>query len=134
MKHRRMLADETLLLLGRELHHALNVVGVNRREDLSIHTEVRMIHMRGFNGAFKAERDSPKVLRSHIKNKGTLEPGRTMPLEHLEPYFFLRAMTTSSLPPSDVFPTVMPRAWNPSPPRSFASFCSVEVFDVAISL
>ena len=49
-------------------------------------------------------------------------------------FAFRRVITTSSLPPRAVFPTVMPSAWNPSRPSTFISFCSVDVLDVAISL
>ncbi len=48
-------------------------------------------------------------------------------------YFFFRAITTSSLPPSAVWPTVIPSAEKPSRARSFSSFWSVDVLDVATS-
>jgi hypothetical protein len=45
--------------------------------------------------------------------------------------FFFLAMTTNSLPPSEVLPTVIPSAEKPSRARSLSSLWSVDVLDVA---
>jgi len=49
-KNVRVITNEVLLLLRRELHHAVLWFGVNGCEDAIVHTEVRMTHVRAFDG------------------------------------------------------------------------------------
>ena len=101
---------------GRERRHAARFVFIERGEDLSVGgAEVGMAHV--------------AALRRRLACRarcGEIVVAVTSVVEFVTALFF-RAITTSSLPPSAVLPTVIPSAEKPSRQSSFSSFCSVDV-------
>jgi hypothetical protein len=58
-------AHELLLLVRGEGHHAELPVVVERREDPIIDAEVRMAHVRAFDGSLHAQGHPAEVTRTH---------------------------------------------------------------------
>jgi hypothetical protein len=61
-----MLAQKPLLLLRRQLDGAPRVVRLDGREDLPVGAEIRMVHMRTFDGALHAKRNATKRGNCHV--------------------------------------------------------------------
>lgn len=65
LKRLGLCVHEILLLLWRELDHAVESVRVQGREDPSVGAKIRMAHVCIFSGAVQAQRDAAKLFRSH---------------------------------------------------------------------
>src|SRR5206468_11812259 len=64
-KRGRRDADEPLLLPGRELHHAVQVIPMNRGEDSAVHAEIRVAHVLASNGIAHPEREAAEIVGAH---------------------------------------------------------------------
>src|SRR5262247_3817300 len=66
LEHVWIIAHECRLFLRRQRHHAARFVCVERRENLlAADAEVRMTHVRAFDGLIETERDSSEVFGLH---------------------------------------------------------------------
>ena len=54
-----------MLLLRRELHHAVPGIGVNRREDAVLDSEVGMAHVRALDGMGQRQCDATEIVVRH---------------------------------------------------------------------
>ncbi len=69
----RLARDEPLLLRRAELHHAPAFVRIPERgKDLSAHAEVRVTHVRGFDGFGQRERHPAEIGRGHALAGSTI--------------------------------------------------------------
>ena len=68
-EHVRMSAHELLLLVWGERHHAECHVVVQRCEDPILDAEVRVAHVRAFDGSLHAQRNPAEVIRAHGRSR-----------------------------------------------------------------
>jgi hypothetical protein len=60
-----MIAQEFLLLVGRQVDHAEAQIAVNGREDLSFHAKVGVAHVRTLDRVVHGEGDATEIISAH---------------------------------------------------------------------
>jgi hypothetical protein len=91
-----MFSHESLLLFRCQLHHAVLVVGVKRREDPAVGAKVGMAHVGRFDRALQPERNFSKRACGHahledystrsMEQRQRREPRKTRPFPPVHPH------------------------------------------------